>query len=53
MGGTNKEIEGIEPKNRWYLLEVDKPLVIPIHTISSSSMPSAVTRVSLDRFFQK
>lgn len=25
------EIENRKPKNKWYLLEVDKPLVVPIH----------------------
>jgi len=25
------QLEGKAPKNQWYLLEVDKPLVIPIH----------------------
>ena len=25
------QIEGKEPKGKWYLLEVDKPLVVPIH----------------------
>lgn len=25
------QIEGKQPKNKWYLLEVDNPLVVPIH----------------------
>lgn len=31
LSTPKKEIEGLEKKNKWYLLEVDHPLVIPIH----------------------
>lgn len=31
LSTPKEQIEGIAPKERWYLLEVDKPLVIPIH----------------------
>ena len=31
LSTPKKELEGNAPKNKWYLLEVDKPLVIPIH----------------------
>lgn len=32
MSTPRAQIEGKEKKGKWYLLEVDKPLVVPIHT---------------------
>lgn len=31
LSTPQSDIQGKTPKNKWYLLEVDKPLVIPIH----------------------
>jgi len=31
MSTTQDEIHGRKPKDKWYLLSVDKPLVLPIH----------------------
>jgi cytochrome c oxidase subunit II len=31
LATPSEQIQGKAPKGRWYLLEVDKPLVIPIH----------------------
>lgn len=31
LSTSQDEIQGLKPKGKWYLLEVDKPLVVPIH----------------------